>query len=459
MEMNEPMASYHIWTVGCQMNKADSDRLASALEQLGYTFTPRADEADIVALNSCVVRQGAEDKVTARLDSLKGWRRARPEGTLALMGCMVATRTEALQERFPHVDYFMRPQEFMPLVEFAAERQGMACDVDLALLVPRRPQVSTFVPVIHGCDEFCTFCIVPYRRGRERSRPIPELVREAELLAERGVKEVILLGQIVDRYGHDLPEKPDLADMLEAVCAVEGVERLRFLTSHPRDMSQRVIDAVARLEKVCEWINLPFQAGDNKVLASMRRPYHIEEYVELVGRIRATVPGVAISTDVIVGFCGETEEQFQRTVEVLEELRFDVVHAAPYSTRSGTIAARNLTDDVPPQEKRRRMQVIEELQERIATELNTRLLGLRVEVLVESRQRGRWTGRSRTNKPVFFDDDRDWTGRLVEVEVTHTSPWSLQGRLLDGALPGSIILSRMLPEQESSVGHIPLIPV
>ena len=321
------MASYHLWTVGCQMNVADSDRLGLSLNELGYESVQKAEDADIVVLNSCVVRQGAEDKVVGRLDSLKSYKKSNPDATIALMGCMVGPRTDALRERFPHVDFFLRPQDFTALVEFAADRQGLSCDTDQALLVASRPTVSTFVPIIQGCDEFCTYCIVPYRRGRETSRPVDELVREAEMLAARGAKEITLLGQIVDRYGHDLPDKPDLADLLRAIHPVDGLERIRFLTSHPRDMTQRILDAVAELPKACEHLNLPFQAGSDEVLERMRRPYTIAQYMELIERARETIPGVAISTDVIVGFCGETDEEFQQTMDVLEQVKFAVLNA------------------------------------------------------------------------------------------------------------------------------------
>ncbi len=429
------MARYHLWTVGCQMNAADSERLGLSLDELGYESVGRAEDADIVVLNSCVVRQGAEDKVVGRLDSLKSYKRDNPDATIALMGCMVGPRTDALRERFPHVDFFLRPQDFTTLVEFAADRQGLSCDTDQAFLVPSRPTVSTFVPIIQGCDEFCTYCIVPYRRGRETSRPVEELVREAEMLAARGAKEITLLGQIVDRYGHDLPGKPDLADLLRALDPVEGLERIRFLTSHPRDMSQRILDAVAELPKVCEHLNLPFQAGADAVLERMRRPYTISRYLELIDRARETIPGVAISTDVIVGFCSETDEEFQQTMEVLERVRFDVVHVAPYSTRPGTIADRKLTDDVPPGVKIQRRKAVEELQERIAAELNAPLAGTRQEILVERHARDAWTGRTRTNKIVHVQsDDADLEGRLLDVDITRAGPWSLTGSLPVGRL-------------------------
>ncbi|RLC70331.1 MAG: tRNA (N6-isopentenyl adenosine(37)-C2)-methylthiotransferase MiaB, partial [Chloroflexi bacterium] len=231
--------------------------------------------------------------------------------------------------------------------------------------------------------------------------------------------------------GHDLPGRPDLADLLEELNQVQGLSRIRFLTSHPKDMSQRLIEAVARLPKVCEHISLPVQAGDDEILKAMRRGYTVEQYRELVHRVRKTIPGVALSTDVIVGFPGETEEQFQHTFELLRELRFDQVHVAAYSPRPGTIAARKLRDDVPHQEKMRRLKVLEKLQEQIAAEINSRLLGQEVEVLVEGRRGGRWYGRTRTNKLVFFDHETDLLGQLVQVRIEHASAWSLQGRLCD----------------------------
>ena len=420
------MASYHLWTVGCQMNTADSDRLGLSLDQLGYESVQKAEDADIVVLNSCVVRQGAEDKVVGRLDSLKSYKKKNPDATIALMGCMVGPRTDALRERFPHVDFFLRPQDFTALVEFAADRQGISCDTDQAFLVPSRPTVSTFVPIIQGCDEFCTYCIVPYRRGRETSRPVDELVREAEMLAARGAKEITLLGQIVDRYGHDLPDKPDLADLLRAIHPVDGLERIRFLTSHPRDMTQRILDAVAELPKACEHLNLPFQAGSDEVLERMRRPYTIAQYMELIERARETIPGVAISTDVIVGFCGETDEEFQQTMDVLEQVKFDIVHVAPYSTRPGTIADRKLVDDVPPKVKIERRKAVEELQERIVTELNAPLAGTRQEILIERRVKDAWTGRTRTNKIVHVQgSEANLEGRVVDVDIVRAGPWSL----------------------------------
>jgi tRNA-2-methylthio-N6-dimethylallyladenosine synthase len=279
----------------------------------------------------------------------------------------------------------------------------------------------------------CTFCIIPYRRGRQVSRPLDEVAREVELLAAHGVKEVTLLGQTVDAYGLDLPDKPDLADLLTRLNGVDGLDRIRFLTSHPSFMSQRIIEAVADLPKVCEHINLPVQSGDHDVLRRMKRPYSPAEYRELVGRIRETIPGASLSTDMIVGFPGETDAEYQNSLDLVFDLRFDKVHCAMYSTRPGTIADRTMEDDVSHEVKAKRRERMDSVQERVLIEVNAGLVGQSVEVLVEGRQKGKWQGRTRTNKLVFIqdpgdgEDAADRLGRLIEVEIIKASPWSLQG--------------------------------
>ena len=427
------MRNYHIWTIGCQMNKADSERLESALGQMGLSPTASPQDADVIVLNSCVVRQSAEDKVVGMLTSLKPIKQRDPGKVVALMGCMVGPKTDGLQERFPYADVFMRPQQYDPLIDLLGERMGIDPEGCVGPLAAK-PDVTTYIPIIHGCDKFCTFCIIPYRRGREVCRPIEDIVSEAGLLAQRGVKEVTLLGQNVDSYGHDLPGSPDLGDLLAEVNGVEGLERIRFLTSHPNDMSDHIIESVAELDKVCEHINLPFQAGDDEVLKRMRRGYTNDDYRRLVEKIRGRVPNVSLSTDVIVGFSGETEAQFQQTVELIRDIQFDKVHAAAYSTRAGTIAARKMEDDVPYEEKKARLKAIEELQERILAQKNAELQGETVEVLVEDRKRGKWYGRNRNDKLVYFEDDEDRKGDLVSVRVDRTGPWSLQGTLASEAV-------------------------
>lgn len=421
------VSQYYLRTVGCQMNKADSQRLGEKLEQLGYRPAPTPEAADIIAINSCSVRQSAENRVASHLSSLKPLKRTRPELIIALIGCMVDGDTKALRQRFPHVDLFLRPQIWRELLELAADK-GQLDSVGVVTWPKDAPPVTSFVPIIQGCDNFCSYCIVPHRRGRERSRPVEEILCEVRSLVQRGVKEITLLGQNVDSYGHDLPQKPDLAHLLEQLNPIEGLARIRFLTSHPKDMSQRLIDTLARLEKVCEHISLPVQAGDNAILRVMRRGYTVAEYRDLVKCIRLVLPDVALSTDVIVGFPGETEEQFRGTVELLRQLRFDTVHVAAYSPRPGTLASKMLVDNVPATVKRERLQAIESQQEKIATEINSQLVGKELEVLVEGRKGDKWQGRTHTNKLVFFTDSADHRGHLVEVKVEKATAWSLQGK-------------------------------
>jgi tRNA-2-methylthio-N6-dimethylallyladenosine synthase len=402
------------------MNKAESERIGSYLEQLGYQAIATAEEADFIVLNSCVVRQSAENRVINKLNSLKFLKRLNPGITLALTGCLVNSEIDQLRKSFPYVDYFFKPGDY-PLW---MEKQNK-----LREILPQHPSPSTFVTIIQGCDNFCSFCIVPYRRGRERSRRPVEIIGEVKELVGRGAKEVTLLGQNVDSYGYDLPDKPDLAELLSQINTIDGLARIRFLTNHPKDMSHKLIEAIAYLDKVCELICLPVQSGDNDILKAMRRGYTSEHYRQLVEQIRNKVAGVALSTDVIVGFPSESPSQFQQTVNLLSELRFDTVHVATYSPRPGTIASRQFEDDIPMAEKKERLHKIEQLQESIATEINAQLLGKTVEVLVEGRKGGKWQGRTRSGKLVFFNDNRDYLGQLVKIRVEKTSPWSLQGKV------------------------------
>jgi len=401
------------------MNKAESERLGSYLGQLGYQPTATAEAADLIVLNSCVVRQHAENRVLNKLHALKPLKKSRPDLTLAVTGCLVNSEVNQLKKSFPHVDYFFKPGDYPQWLEKADQRP----------VLPRHPSPSTFVPIIQGCDNFCSYCIVPHRRGREMSRPVEEIVDEVRELVHRGAKEVVLLGQNVDSYGHDLPDKPDLADLLNELNTIDGLARIRFLTSHPQDMSNRLIEAVAYLDKVCEEISLPVQSGSNDILKAMRRDYTVEHYRQLIRQIRSKIPGVALSTDVIVGFPSESPRQFQQTVDLLSELRFDTVHVAAYSPRPGTIAAKKFEDNIPPDEKRRRRNKVEQLQEKIATETNAQLLDKTVEVLVEGRKKGKWQGRTRTGKLVFFSSNSDCLGEIVNIKIEKTSPWALQGKV------------------------------
>ncbi len=425
------------------MNVADSQRVASALERLGYQPTPQPDLADVIVLNTCVVRQSAEDKAVGRLSSLRPLKLRRPDLVINLMGCLVGVRgQEKLKARFPYVDVFSPPSDPGPLIAHLTqdetrqlERQTVEAryqlqDEDLLLPVNERGKlVAAHIPIVLGCSHACTYCIIPYRRGVERSRRLGEIVAEARSLAAQGVKEVTLLGQIVDRYGKDTPDGPNLSALLRQLNDVAGLERIRFLTSHPNWMTDELLDTVAELPKVMPHIEAPVQAGDDTVLENMHRGYTVDDYRRLVERIRQRIPGAAIATDIIVGFPGETAEQFQHTYDLLAELKLDVAHLARYSVRPGTVAERRMPDDVPDDEKWRRFRELETLQEGIAAEINARSQGQAVEVLFEDKVRGRWRGRTPTNKLVFAEADQDLRGQLLPVTITWSGPWSMQGRL------------------------------
>jgi len=427
------------------MNVADSLRVASALEGLGYTPIKRAEDADVIVLNTCVVRQSAEDKAYGRLNSLKSIKKHRPEVVINLMGCLVGVKGyDRLKTRFPQVDVFSPPSDPGPLIAFLTQDESRAhedaetsrrfalMDGDLELPMNERGNlVSAYVPVVLGCSHACTYCIIPYRRGIERSRMVGDILAEVRSLVAQGVKEITLLGQIVDRYGTDIPDGPNLSQLLQIVHDVDGLERIRFLTSHPNWMTSELLDTVSELPKVMPHIEVPVQAGDDEVLSNMRRSYTAQDYKDLVWDIRERIPGASIATDIIVGFSGETDAQFQNTYGLLTELEMDVAHLARYSTRPGTVAARQMVDNVPDEEKWRRFRLLEELQEGIATRINAKYQGERVDVLFENKVRGRWRGRTTTNKLVFVETEENIMGKVLPVVITWTGPWSMQARLAE----------------------------
>ena len=434
---------YHLHVFGCQMNEADAQRVGSELEKIGLTYTDHARDADVIVLDTCVVRQSAEDKADSYITTLKPIKEKRPDTIITVMGCMVGVKSNGvLKKQFPWVDVFMAPSETAPLVNFMRQRESFALmeeetrrrhaiqDGDILLPAHERGSlVAAHVPIVYGCSHACTFCIIPYRRGVERSRPIGQIAQEVRSLAEQGVKEVTLLGQIVDRYGKDFGDGPDLSDLLRVINGIDGIERIRFLTSHPNWMNDKLLDTVAELPKVCEHIEVPVQAGDDEVLRNMKRGYTTADYRRLIEKIRAKLPNTSIATDIIVGFPGETEAQFRATYDLLDELKLDVAHLAKYSTRPGTVADRNMTDDVSEEEKERRWRVLNAQHERISGVINQRYQDQTVEVLVEDRYKGKWRGRTRTNKLVFFDDQADRRGQLVQVKIDKTGPWSMIGQL------------------------------
>jgi len=423
------------------MNVADSQRVASALEKLGYLPSPRAEDADVIVLNTCVVRQSAEDKAYGWLHTLRPLKARRPEVVINLMGCLVGIKgNPELRTAFPFVDVFSPPSDLGPLIEhllmlavgspdlLEIQHHHTLMDGDWVLPQSERGRlVSAYVPVIEGCSHACSFCVIPLRRGVEHSRPMDEVTSEVRCLAKQGVREVTLLGQIVDRYGKDLPDRPTLADLLREVHEIEEIDRIRFLTSHPNWLTDELIEAVAELPKVCEHIEVPVQAGDDEILRRMKRGYSTEDYRLLIKQIRQRVPETSLATDIIIGFPGETTIQFRRTYQLLEELRFDVVHLARYSPRPGTVAARRMEDDLPQEEKMHRFRVLEELQAQIAGEINTGYVGRTVNVLVDEMHKDRWKGRTRTNKLVFFKSDDNLRGQTVPVRIEWAGPWSMRG--------------------------------
>ena len=427
------------------MNVADSRRLASALEKLGYEPTNSPTGADVIVLNTCVVRQSAENKAIGRLSSLRPLKTKNPDLVISLMGCLIGVRGNSkIQERFPWVDVVSPPSDPGPLLQYLGERLArenaraqtdqLNALLDGELVLPREEQgrlVSAYIPIVYGCSHACTYCIIPSKRGIEHSRPYAEVLTEAESLVRQGVKEITLLGQIVDRYGLDLPEKRTLASLLHDLHEIEGLKRIRFLTSHPNWMTDELLDAVAELPKVCPHIEVPIQAGDDTVLEAMHRGYTAQAYRDLVHKIRDRIPGSSIATDIIVGFPGETDEQFQETYDLLNDLRMDVAHLARYSPREGTFSARKLEDNVPADEKMRRFRLLEELQEAISAEINARYQDQTVSVLFEELSRGRWRGRTPTNKLVFVESDQDLLGQERDVKIHWTGPWSMIGELAE----------------------------
>jgi len=425
------------------MNVADSQRLGSALERLGYQHTPQTEDADIIVLNTCVVRQSAEDKAYGRLQSLRPLKEKNPRLIINLMGCMVGVRgAEKLRKKLPFVDVFSPPSDPGPLIAYLTQDETRHLEdqetgarftmMDTESVLPEHERgklVSAHIPIVYGCSHACTYCIIPYRRGVERSRPADEILGEARSLVAHGVKEITLLGQIVDRYGKDLSDGTNLASLLRSLNEIEALKRIRFLTSHPNYLSDDILECVAEFPKIMPHIEVPIQAGDDEVLVNMKRGYSNADYRQLINRIRQIIPNVSIATDIIVGFPGESEAQFMQTYQLLDEMKLDVAHLARYSPRQGTVSERRMQDDVPADVKMQRFRILEDLQEQIAAGINAHYLGTRVNVLFEEKVKNRWRGRTPTNKLVFVETDEDLRGREVLVSITWSGPWSMQAKL------------------------------
>jgi tRNA-2-methylthio-N6-dimethylallyladenosine synthase len=435
---------YMISTFGCQMNENDSEKLAGMLEYMGYRRTDRLEECDLVLFNTCCVRENAEFKVYGHLGSLKPLKARRPEMVIAVCGCMVQQEEVVghILNKYGHVDLIFGTHNLHRFPEllyktFSSDSTVTdisSCDGYIAEGLPIRREhgVKAWLTVMYGCNNFCSYCIVPYVRGRERSRRMPDILDEARLLARQGYREITLLGQNVNSYGLDRNDGSSFAALLRRLEKIEGLERIRFMTSHPKDLSDELIYAMRDCGKVCEHLHLPVQAGSSRILKEMNRKYTREHYFDLVDRIREQVPGISITTDIIVGFPGETEEDFEQTIDLVEKVGFDYAYTFIYSKRTGTPAAQN-AEQVSEQVKKKRFDELLKIQNRISAEINGRLEGSVTEILVEGHSKnniGMMTGRTRTNKIVNFKGSSDLTGKLVSVKIVRAGTWSLDGALL-----------------------------
>jgi tRNA-2-methylthio-N6-dimethylallyladenosine synthase len=394
---------------------------------LGFTPEAKAHLADVIVLNTCVIRQQAEDKAIEQLRQLKGLKRSKPDLIVAVMGCIVGRKLEeSLRAQFPFVDVFMGPSETGPLINYLNGTDEPACGRGIPLS-ERGKTVTAYVPVVLGCSHMCTYCVIPSRRGGERSRLKDDILQEVRELADEGVRDVTLLGQIVDRYGVDFDNGTDLSDLLADVSSVGGIARVRFLTSHPNWFTDKLLETMASVGKICPCIEIPVQSGNDEVLMNMRRGYTVDSYRRLVDNIRGRIPDVAINTDVIVGFPGETEAQFMDSHRLMADLQFDMAHIARYSERPGTPAARNLKDDVPEDEKERRRVLLEELLNNTLEKKHSSLVGRKLDVLIEERAGKKWKGRTPQNKVVLIEDERDLRGQFVQAVITRSGAFSQFG--------------------------------
>mgnify|MGYP003899948681 CR=1 FL=1 len=444
-ELNAGKAKkYYLTTFGCQMNENDSEKLSGMLVNMGYTETDNAEDADVIIFNTCCVRENAESKVYGHLGVLKNLKREKPWLVIAVCGCMMQQQdvVEHIKNTYRHVDLIFGTHnlhKFPELLANALDSAETVIDVSdspgfIAEGVPieRKDTVKAWVTVMYGCNNFCSYCIVPYVRGRERSRSPEDILQEVEELAKKGYKEVTLLGQNVNSYGLDLGSQYRFSDLLTDVNRVEGIERIRFMTSHPKDLSEDLIISMKNNLKVCHHLHLPIQSGSGRILEKMNRKYTKEQYLKLISSVKNALPDIALTTDIIVGFPGETDEDFYETLDVIEKVRYDMAFTFLYSKRKGTPAADDpmqVSEDV----KKKRFDKLLEVQNRISKEINEKLEGTEVEVLVEGLSRNnplKYTGRTGTNKIVNFDGNENMIGKIVKVKIEKAQTWSLEGTAL-----------------------------
>lgn len=439
------MKKYLISTFGCQMNEHDSEKIAWILEGMGYISTDDREEADIIIFNTCAVRKSAEDRVFGQLGELKELKRRKPNIVLGLCGCMMQRediRTYFLSKH-KHIDLVFGTnnihklpqllQRHMETGEVIVDIIEDTREIEESIHANRKYSYKSFVNIMYGCNNFCTYCIVPYTRGREKSREPEDIINEIMELASNGTKEVTLLGQNVNSYGKTLEYEYTFTDLLRDINNIDGIERIRFMTSHPKDLSEELIKAYGQLDKLCPHLHLPVQSGSNSILKSMNRKYTREDYLAQIKKVRDINPNIAITTDIIVGFPGETDEDFNDTLGLVKEVGYDSAFTFLYSIREGTIAAK-MEDQVPEEIKHKRFQQLLDTLHPIGLELNEKLLGTVQDVLVEEISKNDSTvlsGRASNSKLVHFKGSEDLIGKIVKIKINSVKTFTLEGKLID----------------------------
>ena len=436
------MKSYYIYTYGCQMNESDSERLAHQLESVGYVPTEEVAAADLIILNTCCVRETAENKIYGRIGELKHLKEKNKNLIIAITGCMAQKNQADMFKRAPHIDIVLGTHNIQHINEMVKEvqrtkKRQVNVDMDNTVLpeLAAKPNGTFFawVPIMNGCNKFCTYCIVPHVRGREISRPVEAIVKDVRELGEKGFKEITLLGQNVNSYGLDFKDGTDFGTLVDALDGIPAIERIRYMTSHPQDMTKGMVDALGRSSNIVTQLHLPVQSGSDNILKRMNRHYSVEQYKDLLQYCREKIDGVTITTDIIVGFPGETEEDFQQTLQLLKDVRYDMAFTFIYSKRSGTPAA-EFEEQVPEEVKRVRLQALMDVQNEISLELNQAMEGKVYDIIVEGPSRtdeNMWFGRTSGNKMVLFPkQDNLNVGDTIDVRIDKGQTWVLYGTVL-----------------------------
>jgi len=434
-----------IQTYGCQMNEHDSEKISWILEGMGYVLTDNREECDLIIYNTCAVRKSAEDRVYGQLGELKELKRRNPDLILSVCGCMMQ-REEAIEiitSKYKHVDIIFGTNNIHKLPQLVNnyKKTGQTIidivedsrEIVESIDANRRYDFKAFVNITYGCNNYCSYCIVPYTRGRERSRKPEHIIEEVKDLASKGCKEVTLLGQNVNSYGNTFDNDYNFADLLRDINEINGIERIRFMTSHPKDISDELISLFGELDKLCDHLHLPVQSGNNRVLRYMNRRYTREDYLEIIKKIRKVNPDISLTTDIIVGFPGETEEEFEDTIKLVEELEFDSAYTFLYSVREGTPAAK-FKDQIDHKTKHERFQRLLKVLHPIGLEKNKRLVGKTLPVLVEEVSKNDekiLNGRTTSGKLVHFEGDKDLIGKILDVKIENAKTFTLEGKIID----------------------------